>query len=161
MADFLRIDFDSTRLEQALDRIGAAANAAVRPAAQAGAQVLYEEVLQRAPESTKPHWFQGKNKSKKYLFMPGTLRRSIYQAFSEDRSSDTRATYHIAWNHKKAPYGFMVEGGTKNSSIANMVEFGTSRSAARPFLRPAWDAANERAISAASAEFTSRLKEVL
>jgi HK97 gp10 family phage protein len=146
MADFLRIDFDSTRVEQALDRIGETAVAIVRPAAQAGAQVLYEEVVERAPKSEKAHIFHGK--TKKYLFMPGTLRRSIYQAFSADRSSDTRATYHISWNHKKVPYGYMVERGT-------------SRAPAHPFVRPAFDAARQRALEVANDKLVKSLREVL
>lgn len=146
MADAFRIDFDSTRLEQALERIGDTAAAAVRPAAQAGAQVLYEEVRQRVPQSDRQHVFYGKRA--KYVFAPGTLRRSIYQVWSQDKSGPDRSTYHVAWNHRKAPYGFMVE-------------FGTSRAPAHPFLRPAWDAARDRALKAADAEFTRILAEAL
>jgi len=69
--------------------------AAVRPAAQAGAQVLYEAVKSNA----------GRNKK------TGNLERSIYQKFSESNSSELKATYHISWNQTKAPHGFLLEYG--------------------------------------------------
>ena len=49
--------------------------------AQAGAQVLYEEVRARVPMSAKPH------KSGKKVYTPGNLRRAIYQAYAQDESS--------------------------------------------------------------------------
>ena len=100
----------------------------MRPAAQAGSQTLYWEALLRCPVSAEAHVFYGRDSKKtgqKWTFEPGNLRNSIYQAFSEDNSSQAsdgyaKATYHISWNHQKAPYGFMVE-------------FGTSRASAHPF----------------------------
>jgi HK97 gp10 family phage protein len=68
---------------------------AVRPAAQAGAQVLYEAVKSNA----------GRNKK------TGNLERSIYQKFSESNSSEMKSTYHVSWNHIKAPHGRLVEFG--------------------------------------------------
>lgn len=69
---------------------------AARPAAQAGAQVLYEAVVQNV-QGIKAH--------------TGNLRRSIYQAYSKSNSADGRAQYHISWNAKKAPHGHLVEWG--------------------------------------------------
>lgn len=142
MGNALSIDFDSSGLNGALDKITAAAKNAIRPAAQAGAAVLYAEAKFRAPVSEHAHYFYGTND--KYLFPAGTLRDSIYQAFSKDNSSGSLATYHIAWNHKKAPYGFMVE-------------FGTSRAAAHPFLRPAYDAAKELSLVVAKDKFENQM----
>jgi HK97 gp10 family phage protein len=85
--------------------------AAVRPAAQAAAQVLYDEVrsnVQKLPRN----W--GSNS--------GTQRRlydAIYQVFSKDNSVESasgkysRASYHVSWNHakKRAPHGHLVEWG--------------------------------------------------
>lgn len=88
---------------------------AIRPAAFAGAKVYYAEVMMRVPKRT------------------GLLASSIYIAFSDENSQDNqKATYHVSWNKKQAYYG-------------HFVEFGTSKMAARPFLRPAYEAAKGRA----------------
>lgn len=69
---------------------------AVRPAAQAGTQVIYDAVKANvAAIGTKT----------------GNLSRSIYQAFSPEQSGSGKATYHISWNAKKAPHGHLVEFG--------------------------------------------------
>lgn len=56
----------------------------------------------------------------------GNLERSIYWAFSPEKSTATQKTYRISWNKSKAPHG-------------HLLEFGTSRMAAKPFVRPAFD----------------------
>ena len=66
----------------------------------------------------------------------GLLKESIYQVYSEDNSGPGKATYHVSWNRKKAPHG-------------HLIEFGTSRSPANPFLRPAYEAAKKQAFAAA------------
>lgn len=121
---------------------------AIRPAAQAGSQVLYERVLLNVPRSTKGHWFHGTSFRKygtKYWFDAGTLARSIYQVFSKDNSNANVSTYHISWNHKDAPYGFMVEYGTKKTKPV-------------AFVRRA-QSAMPLALSAAEKELFLRLKE--
>lgn len=144
MADAFRIDFDTSGVDAALDKIANKAGECVRPAAQAGASVLYGEARYRAPVSEGAHFFYGTHQ--KYLFAAGTLRDSIYQVYSEDNSSKGRlATYHISWNHQKAPYGFMVE-------------YGTSRAAAHPFIRPAYDAAKDLSLTVANDKFISLME---
>ena len=69
---------------------------AARPAAQAGAQVLYDAVKNNVAALGKK---------------TGNLDRAIYQAFSEDKSGPGKAVYHISWNAKKAPHGHLVENG--------------------------------------------------
>lgn len=142
------LDFDFRGVESALDQIGKDAGNHVRASAQAGAEVLYREAVLMCPESEDSHYFYGKNSKKsgvKYLFTPGNLKRSLYQVYSEDNSKEgKRATYHVAWNHRKAPYGFMVE-------------FGTSRAPAHPFLRPAYHNAKQLALDVSYDVFTSRM----
>ena len=88
---------------------------AIRPASYAGAQVYYREVKMHVPRDS------------------GLLADSIYMAHSEDNSTPgMHETYHVSWNKKRAPHG-------------HLQEFGTSRMAARPFLRPAYEAAKGRA----------------
>lgn len=133
----LTIDCHLTEFEAIFSKLASEVYASVRPSAQAGAQVLYEEVRRRVPQSKKPHYFYGtaarkapKGMKQAYRYgpyNPGDLRAAIYQAFSKDNSTArgnvwSRASYHISWNHKKVPYGFMVERGTRHS-------------AARPFVR--------------------------
>lgn len=70
--------------------------AAARPAAQAGADVLYK--------AAKANVRQLGRKT-------GNLDSAIYQAFSANNSAPGRATYHVSWNAKKAPHGHLVEWG--------------------------------------------------
>src|SRR5690606_32618864 len=124
MADAFRIELDDAALSASLDRITKAAAKAVRPAAQAGAEEYYFEARLRCPVSAEAHYFYGRQSKKtgvRYLFEPGNLRNSLYQVYSKDNSGQGVAQYHVAWNHQKAPYGFMVE-------------YGTSRAPAHPFL---------------------------
>lgn len=137
----LGMSMDTRGINAGLDALARAAKSAVRPAAQAGAQVLYEEVLRRVPVSDQAH----STKGKKHTFQPGNLRDAIYQAYAQDESTDGRATYRISWNKRKAFYG-------------HFVEHGTSRMAARPFLRPSFDAMQQRALSAARDVMAEQIK---
>ena len=95
-------------------------HAATRPAAQAGAQIIYDRARINAPVSNDSHFFY--IRGKKYgPYAPGTLRDAIYQVFSKDNSYKDRSTYHISFNKDKAPYGFIVHNGT-------------SKTAAHPFI---------------------------
>lgn len=110
--------FDTAALTAQIDALREDVQAAIRPAAQAGAQVLYEAVKANTPRSTKGHWFHGtsfKLTGKKYWYDAGTLQRAIYQVYSKENSGVNQARYHISWNHKKVPYGHMVEYGTVKS----------------------------------------------
>jgi HK97 gp10 family phage protein len=75
----------------------------------------------------------------------GLLKSSIYRVYSKDRSTDQKKTYQISWNKKKAPHG-------------HLVEFGTSRAAAHPFIRPAFDHIQE-AIAAGKEAMAKKLTE--
>lgn len=137
----LTLDFDMGGLESKLDEIEKAVSEAIRPAAQAGAQVFYDEVKARAPRSEKMHFTKGKKKS----YAPGTLQAAIYQAFDKEGSvPGSTAEYGISWNKKKAFYG-------------RFVEFGTKRMPAHPFLRPSFEAVQHRAVDAVN----ERLKKEL
>lgn len=134
----VRLDF--ANISVSLDSFAEKVNKSVtRVGAQAAAQVFHDQAKANVKPSGKGHWFHGtsfKKTGQKYWFESGTLRDSIYQKFSKDNSRPGFATYHVAWNHKKCPYGFMVE-------------FGTSRAAAHPFLRPAYEASKQQAYAQA------------
>lgn len=121
------ITVDLAKFDAAMRRVTEQSSAAARPAAQAGAQVFYEQVKLNVPVSKNGHWFHGtsfKINGTKYWYEPGSLKAAIYQVYSKDSSAPGNARYHIAWNHKKVPYGFMVE-------------FGTGKAPAHSFLRKA------------------------
>lgn len=92
------------------------------------AQVLYDEAKGRVPVQT------------------GTLRESIYRAYSPELSKEASKVYRISWNRTKAPHG-------------GLIEFGTSRMAARPFIRPSFDHVGE-AIKAGQDAMKAKLETI-
>ncbi len=140
----LKVEFDFSGLERQLDSITEAASDAVRPAAQAGAQVFYDEVKSRAPRSEKAH----STKGKKQTYQPGNLQRAIYQAYADESVEGKEAVYAISWNKSKAFYG-------------QFVEFGTRRMAPRSFVRSSYEAKKNEAVQAVEAELFKRLQAKL
>lgn len=111
--------------------------------------VIYEEARANVRTSSKPHYFYGSNSKKsgtKYLYSPGNLKNAIYRVYSPEKSSDTLKMYRVSWNHTKAPYGFMVE-------------FGTSRAPAWPFMGPSLSRLDD-AIAAGKARMAKKLTEI-
>jgi len=152
------ITVDTSGLEAWLQQLGDEAEAAVRPAAQAAAQVLYDEVKRNVGRIKK---------------RTGNLERSIYQAFSANNSGTGFATYHVSWNARKAPHGHLVEyGHLQRYEITydpQTRRFTTHKDrplpapkqvAARPFVRPA-QAKFGAAMEAAKAELWKRLDKKL
>ena len=115
------IGFDTSDLEGYLDGLGEDAEKAIRPAAQAGAQVLYERV---------------KLNVKALGRQTGNLDNSIYQAFSPENSiTGARAQYQVSWNHRKAPHGHLVEYGY----LQRYRYYQDSQGRVRPMVRPGMD----------------------
>lgn len=125
--------FDASSLNAALDKMNDGIKDQVRPAAQAGAQELYDEVKANVAKLGRK---------------TGNLDASIYQVFSQDNSSYGRATYHVSWNARKAPHGHLLENGT-------------SRMPAHPFLRPAYDAKVKDALEATREKMAEGVKKVI
>lgn len=140
------IAFDLTGFREQIAKKREELGAATRPAAQAGAQIIYEASVLAAPISTgKAHLFF--IRGKKYgPFAPGALRSSIYQAFSKDHSGPYKSTYHISWNQDKAPYGGMVHNGT-------------SHSAAHPFIAGPVHDFGAQALDAMKARYVAELSK--
>ena len=170
------IKADTAGLNGFLDELEGAAKEAVRPAAQVGTQVLYDEVQRNVSRIGKK---------------TGNLAASIYQVYSQDNSGALRATYHVSWNVKKAPHGHLLEYGhiqryasyigrdgkwytakrpeshgkkkpRKNAPQAEKDAYyvlrpgGPAQVAARPFVRPA-AAKFPQALDAAEAELMKRI----
>lgn len=139
----ININLDLSAVTQQLDKITHAAEEAIRPAAQAGAQVYYAEVKLRAKRGNEVRHLKGGRTRP-----AGLLASAIYQVYSEDNSGKDHATYHISWNAKKAPHG-------------QLVEYGTSRAPKSPFIRPAYEAMKNSAAAAGNYELQKRIKDAL
>lgn len=92
----MSLSITMTGADLGLDALVAEADDAARPAAQAGAQVLYDQVKANVARLRR---------------VTGNLDRSIYQAFADAESGKGRAVYRISWNKKTAPHGYLVEFG--------------------------------------------------
>jgi HK97 gp10 family phage protein len=129
----MKITMNVAKFKEQLKATADELNRATRPAAQAGAQIIYDRAKSIAAGlvSEKEHYFygtatkalpRGKKKAAAYgPYRPGTLRDSIYQAFSQDNSFRDVSTYHISWNKDKAPYGAMVELGTSKAPAHSFI----------------------------------------
>ena len=95
-------------------------HAATRPAAQAGVQIIYDRARINAPVSDASHFFH--IRGKKYgPYAPGTLKNSIYQVFSKDKSYKDVSTYQVSWNKDKAPYGYVAEFGNSKEPSKSFI----------------------------------------
>ena len=135
----MKISVDTSGLASALFELEDDINKAVRPAAQAGAQVLYDNVKQNVNRIGK---------------VTGNLSNSIYQVYSERQSTEGKAVYEVSWNPRKAPHGHLVEYGHVKKYAVYMGSDGkwyTNKNkpvppvqiAAQPFMRPAISKFNE------------------
>lgn len=114
MSSSFKVKVNLQSFKEQLRATADALNRATRPAAQAGAQIIYDAARLLVPESERVHMFHGTNQVYG-PYSPGNLRNAIYQAFSKDNSFKDVSTYHISWNADKAPYGAMVEFGTSKA----------------------------------------------
>lgn len=92
----MTFDLDVSGLIDDAEKLAKKAQKAARPAAQAGAQVLYDQVRTNVAGLGRH---------------TGNLASAIYQVYSASNSDDTRKVYHVSWNAKKAPHGWLVEYG--------------------------------------------------
>lgn len=175
----MRIDVDLADFNELIRDLGESVEHAIRPAAQAGAQVIYDEAkknVERIKQNT------------------GNLASAIYQAYDKRASTNQLAAYSISWNAKKAPHGQLVEFGhisryesyvgkdgkfhtmirpekrgqkkpNRRASQAEKDAFyvlrkgGAVQVAAQPFMRPAADKL-EQAAAAVEQEFFKRINSI-
>ena len=126
----MKISINMRQFKQEMAAELALLQKATRPAAQAGAQIVYERAKQLAPVSDAAHMFQIEGRVYG-PFKPGTLRDSIYQAFSKDNSYKDVSVYHVSWNATKAPYGAMVEVGTSRAPAKSFIARAVSETRAQ------------------------------
>lgn len=97
----------------------------------------------------------------------GTLRDNIYVAFSESDSTETEKAYTVSWRKKQAPHGHLIEFGHwlvvggKRVGGKNVGGIRVVWVAAKPFLRPAYDASIMQARDAMIARAKQRMDELL
>lgn len=144
----LQFEIDTKAIDDQLAALVTKAQRAARLGAKAGAEVYYDAVKAQAPVSEKAHWFHGssfKSTGQKSWFESGSLKGAVYQYFQRE-SSLANPTYHVAWNHRKVPYGFMVTAGTKRGVRGN------------DFVGDARKTVQARAIEAMTAQFHQGMK---
>lgn len=120
MTDSFHIETNLSGLLAQVDLMEKAVHTAARPAAQAAAQVLYDEVGRNVAKIGKK---------------TGNLARAIYQAYSANNSGDGFATYHVSWNARKAPHGGLVEFGHLQRYATYLGKDGKWHTAVRPSMR--------------------------
>lgn len=116
----LTMALDLNGLDALIDELGENAREAIRPASQAAAQVLYDEVKANAERIKKKS---------------GNLASSIYQVYSTMLSGPSNAVYHVSWNSKKAPHGGLVEYG----HLQRYRYYKGADGQIRPMVRPGMD----------------------
>lgn len=116
----MTISADLVGLNDLINELGDAVEEAARPAAQAGADVLYREVKANVSKIGKK---------------TGNLESSIYQAFSANNSGPGHATYHVSWNAKKAPHGSLLEFGHIQRYASYVGKDGKWYTAVRPEMQ--------------------------
>ena len=149
------IKFDEAPAKRLFAALVQASEEAVRPSAQAGAQVLYDEVKRNVGKLGKK---------------TGNLAAAIYQVYSKDHSDNARAEYHVSWNLRKAPHGHLLEYGYVQRYARYMDANGNWHTnkkkplpqprhvAAHPFIRPA-AAKYPEAWAAIEAEYLRRIAQ--
>lgn len=114
----MRFNLDAFAAE--VDALDHRLQEAVRPAAQAGAQVLVDQVRRNVQRVGR---------------VTGNLEGSIYQVYSKRKSNDRSATYQISWNTRKAPHGHLVEYGHIQRYVVFVGKDGRYYTAVRPDAR--------------------------
>lgn len=118
-----------------------ASESVLRQAAVAGARVVHAEARLRAPVGVEAYERKGTQ------HVPGTLRQSLLIAYDEAESvPGLIASYIVTWS-KEAFYG-------------RFAEHGTSKMAAQPFLRPAYEATRRESAAAVDAVIVRKAEEL-
>lgn len=116
----LKMSLDMTAFREVIEATKEAIDHAARPAAQAGAQVLYDAVRQNVQSLGRK---------------TGKLASAIYQAYSPENSKGGRHQYNVSWNSKKAPHAHNVEWGHLQAYATYRGSDGQYRPIVRPDMR--------------------------
>lgn len=120
-------------LEDALKELGNAAAGKVLFSSLMAAGLPIQKAAQAlAPVSPTAHYRYTKGRGKK-LIPSGTLRKNIGRKRLRSNRGETGAEIGISWKG--------------NAFYGRFIEFGTSKLAPKPFLRPAFDAKKDEALA--------------
>jgi HK97 gp10 family phage protein len=133
------------RLIRLPDKIG---NKVLASCLGSAAQVIQKEAQGRVIIAAKPYALYGKGKGKgkgqgKTIVNPGWLKKQIVKK----RVRQTKSSAETIITFKDKGHSF----------IWKFIEFGTSKMKPHPFMRPAFEAAKQKAVD----RFEERLKEQL
>lgn len=131
----VRLEVHNPRaLEAAISRLSSAmSESTLRKGAAAGATVLKDEVYLRTPVDQ------------------GDLREGVTVTYSpEDSVTGKIATYLVTFVGDYPPKA-NGKPGMRKRDVAGWLENGTSKMAARPFVRPAYDAKRQQAVTTTQA----------
>jgi len=125
----------------------------LRGAVASGGKVIRDEAKAKAPVFT--------GKVSQGHPPPGTLRRAIALGRSNRSSGPGKEVYHVfVRNAATSSKGRKVAvGGKFDAYYWRFVEFGTSKMAARPFMRPAFEVKKDEAIGAITEYIANRFPQ--
>jgi hypothetical protein len=164
MADGIKADFSEWN-DAAAKLAGPLKVSLARSIAVGMGEVLRDEAKRWAPKES------------------GRLQESIYLAFKDGLSDESKVVYSVSWNHSLAPHGHWMEfghwqpyqivyndklghfqtlaKGKGGGANAKLRKHGPKWVAAKPFLRPAYDIAGTLALKAGIERGRKRLPELL
>lgn len=116
----MKIDVDLSGFNELIKDLGEGIEHAIRPAAQAGAQVIYDEAKSNVERIGKK---------------TGNLASAIYQAFDKRASTNVLAAYSVSWNAAKAPHGSLIEYGHISRYVSYVGKDGKFHTMIRPEKR--------------------------
>lgn len=116
----MTIRADLQGLGALLADLGDELKAAARPAAQAAAQVFYDEAKRNVQALGR---------------ITGRLDRAVYQKHVDEEAAAGRSYYRISWNKKTAPHGHLVEAGYVQRYATYVGKDGKWHLAVRPEAR--------------------------
>lgn len=139
MADGVTFEVEGLKeLQEKLRALGPkVARNALRSAVNAGAQVVRKEVQARAPIDT------------------GTLRRAIYIKQIRELSNEFQQTFYIGVRRGKK-----YQKKKMDAWYAMMVEFGTSKMPAKPYIRPAFESKKVEAAARIKEKLMERIEKM-
>lgn len=121
----------------------------LRGAVSAGAAVVRVEAKARAPVYT--------GSVAAGHPPPGTLKKAIYQKQIREKSNEKQQTFFVGVRQGK--HAKQSKKGLLDAYYGRFIEFGTSKMAAKPFMRPAFEGKKDAAVQAIKAYLEKRIPE--
>lgn len=151
-ADILGLKEMGNALESFTQKV---AKNALNSALSAAATPIIKEAKRHAAQAREPHEMQYGGKGKKVIVQPGLLKESIRRRrLKVGELRQLNATAGVA---------IYIGKGTKQKLYPrywHFVEYGTSKMAAYPFLRPAFDSQKENAVAKFKEKLAQNIEKI-